>query len=240
MSARRLALDFTGIFDAPPAKLSKPPKPPKPPKPSKPPNTAFDPWQRAQQYPLQVGGVCVCLMLLVVYGAMPRKQLRHIRHIPCRQKRGVYTCTVSKGLRGDVVVKMTDECAAHVFEVGGVPFTHARWHNMFRVRGASEVRVMDAFAGCTPRAYVDTRIAARTPTNDLVWCASNDHTSFTVTLDEERVLQDAGGALLQPKHNGVWTCYTYTLMQPVDDVQVTGDGRSDIHVYTRPEIVVSE
>tara|TARA_B100001093_G_scaffold59753_2_gene50462 strand:- start:9776 stop:10480 length:705 start_codon:yes stop_codon:yes gene_type:complete len=234
MSARKaqMVLDLTGIWDAP--KMSPAPKAEVPKKPRK----RFK--RLAKKYWKYVCAVAVVIFVWMLVHAFNRSASRHIRHIPCKHRRGTYTCSVPPEWVGDVVVEMKEECAEHVFEIGNLPFTHARWKNMFRVPGAPEVHIRDAFPGCTPRAFVDNRHVTRRKTNDLVWCAAKDHTMFSVTLDDDVVLQDATGSLMTPMTNGVWTCYTYGLIRPVTDIRVGGNGNSAIHVYNRPDIVVNE
>ena len=196
--------------------------------------------RRLLQYPYQLGGFFGCLLLFLLVSHLPRGRLRHIVHIPCTQKRGVYTCSPPMGVRGDLVVKMEDKCAPHIFAVGGVPFTHAAWNGMFRVRSALHVQIMDAFPGCTPSAYVDSRTLPLEHSDDLVWCAANDHSSFSVSVNGEQVLQDAGGALFSPVHNGVWTCFTYGAVPASSEVHVMGDGHTRIHTYLHPDRVVKQ
>ena len=230
----RRPLDLTGILV--PAKPSKPDKSDKPVKPKR--TRVFKlTARRLLQYPYQLGGFFVCLFVFLLLTHLPHGRLRHIQHIPCKQKHGVYTCSPPKGVEGDLVVSMTDACKSHVFSVGGVPFTHARWNGMFRVRSAPSVQIMDAFPGCHPSAFVDSRTEPRERTSDLVWCAANDHRSFTVTVNEDEILRDAGGALFSPQHNGVWTCFTYENVPAKSEVQVLGDGHTNIFVYVHPDRV---
>lgn len=223
----RRQLDLTGIMDVPPAKPE--PKRTKPFKVNA---------RRLLKYPYHLGAFFGCLLLFLTLTHLPRGHLRRVQHIPCTQKRGVYTCSPPKGVHGDLVVRMDAKCALHVFSVGGLPFTHAAWNGMYRVRSAPNVQIMDAFPGCTPNAYVDSRVLPRERSTDLVWCAANDHSSFSVTINDESVLQDAGGALFSPVHNGVWTCFTYDNVPAGSDVRVVGDGHTTIHVYVHPQRVV--
>ena len=233
--AQKMVLDFTGIWD-PPKLVTKPV-----------PSTAaklFKPKKKVckmvKKHSRVLWALCVVMFLWLVYRAVTRSTSRHIRHIPCKQKRGSYTCKVPARWTGDVVVEMSEACSKHVFEIGNVPFTHAQWNNMFRVPVLSQIHIRDAFTGCTPRAYVDNHAVLREDTDDLVWCAAEDHTTFSVTLDGDMVLEAASGNLLQPETNGVWTCYTYTLTSNVNTILVVGNGQTPIHVYERPQIVVSE
>ena len=221
MSARKL--DFTGIWETPSLPVTLPvAKPPAPPA------------KRKKRYVygfLIVFVFCWCLWA-------SRDSSHRIRRVPCRRRNGAFSCRVSG--YGDVIVELSRECFLHVFEVGGLPFTHARWKGtMFRVPSAREVLIRDAFVGCNPRVFLDSRPVLRSPTSDLVWCAGSDHTMFTVTVGGTLVLEETSGNLLDPSSNGVWTCYKF----PVGggSVRVTGNGQSQIHVYERPsKIMVSK
>jgi hypothetical protein len=235
MSARKaqMVLDLTGIWDAPKMSAPAPAAPVEPKKKKK-------LWKTAKRYSRYLWVMCLILFLWLIYRWISRSTSRHIRHIPCKQRRGAYICKVPARWTGDVVVEMTEECANHVFEIGGVPFTHARWNNMFRVPVVSEVRILDAFTGCNPRAFVDNQPVMRKETDDLVWCAAKDHTLFSVDLDGDSVLEDASGSLMSPQTNGIWTCYTYTLTARARNIKITGNGNTEIHVYNRPKIVVNK
>lgn len=230
----RRPLDLSGIMAEPKKKT-----------PTKAPEKRTKPFKvnarRLLKYPYHLGAFFACLLLFLLIPRSPRNHLRHIQHIPCSQKRGVYTCSPPKGVTGDLVVRMDAKCALHVFSVGGLPFTHARWKDdMYRVHSAPHVQVMDAFPGCTPNAYVDSRTLPRERTHDLIWCAANDHRSFSVSVNGEQVLQDAGGALFSPEHNGVWTCFTYDNVPLNSEVHVIGDGHTMIHTYLHPDRVVKQ
>lgn len=225
----RRPLDLTGIIVPNPKPKPKSPKPKKPLKVNA---------KRLLKYPYHLGAFFACLFMFLIATHLPKGRLRHIQHIPCTQKRGSYTCTPPKGAEGDLVVRLNQQCAEHVFSVAGVPFTHAKWKGMFRVKSAPNAQIMEAFPGCAPNAYVDSRSLPKERTQDLVWCAANDHSSFTVVVNEEQILRDAGGALFSPQENGVWTCYTYENVPAHSEVQVLGDGHTHIHVYIHPERIL--
>ena len=227
-----MVLDLTGIWDTPAVTVE-------------PIGEVIKPkrrklWKAAKRYTRFLWVICIFLFMWFVYRWLTRTTSRHIRHIFCKQRHGAYTCKVPARWTGDVVVEMTDECAKHVFEIGGVPFTHAQWNNMFRVRVLPEVHIRDAFTGCNPHAFVDNQIVQREPTNDLVWCAAPDHTLFTVDLDGDVVLEDVSGSLMSPQTNGVWTCYRYTLTTHAKKITVAGNGNTVVHVYVRPDNVVNK
>ncbi len=237
MSARKaqMVLDLTGLWDTPalPVQTTHPSKPSKPSKPSR----HSKPRRKWTHAVWVVAALVVCWAL---YRFATRTPKHRIRRVTCKRKHGDFVCTLSPKDTGDVIVEMSEDCAQHVFEIGGYPFTHAKWKHMFRVPAAPQVVIKDAYAGCTPRVFLDSKVRLRLPTQDLVWCASGDHNSFTVTVDSETVLEEAGGALLDPQHNGAWTCYVYSLTDTHPrQVQVNGNGQSQIHVYTRPSIMAS-
>ena len=171
--------------------------------------------------------LCMFALRMFIHTSIPAHTIRELR---CHRDRHTVRCTSRQ--RGTFVVNVPEACES-VYDIGGVPFSAAGSSGMFRVP-TKELVVKDVIGKCNIQAYMDSKVTKLSV--PFTWVTTKQHTRFTITVNDDMIVEKAVAFMFDSTRRGNWIAYTYDVSVPVKTVSVVGDGTDVIHIYPPREI----